>query len=483
LTWVDTLIWLIHAFNRFVLGYFLVLNTTYLLLFLLSLVAVFKFVRRTFFSDYRQIMQSEMTWPISIVVAAHDEEKTIVETVRSLMMVNYGEFEIVVVNDGSNDRTLRRLIRAFDLTRTDRIYKRSIPTCEVRGVYASLVHTQLVVVDKEQGGKSDALNAGINLCRYPLFCSIDADSVIEDNALLRVVKPFMEHPEETVAAGGIVRIVNGCEVRDGRVVRVELPDQYLPILQVLEYLRAFLSGRVGWSVMHSLLIISGAFGVYKKQAVIEIGGYSNKTDTEDLDLVVRLHRHMRAKGKKYRVVFVPDPVCWTEVPRRLDDLRRQRNRWHRGLIQTLWANRGVMFNPRYGALGMLAFPHAFFFEMLGPFVETLGYLAVILSFAFGILNLEFFLLFFAVAILYGIFLSISAVLLEEISFRHYPGWVDLSKLLVFSVVENFGYRQLLSLYKVKAFWDVIRRRRHWGVMERDGFRTAHEPGVEATAER
>ena len=230
------------------------------------------------------------------------------------------------------------------------------------------------------------------------------------------------------------------------------------------------SGRVGWSELRCLLIISGAFGVYKKQVVVEIGGYSNETDTEDLDLVVRLHRHMRSKGKKYRVVFVPDPVCWTEVPRRLDDLRRQRNRWHRGLVQTLWTNRGVMFNPRYGALGMLAFPHAFLFEMLGPFVETLGYLVVLLSFALGILDLEFFLLFFAVAILYGIFLSISAVLLEEISFRRYPGWVDLTKLLVFSVVENFGYRQLLSLFKVKAFWDVLRRRRAWGRMDRTGFR-------------
>jgi cellulose synthase/poly-beta-1,6-N-acetylglucosamine synthase-like glycosyltransferase len=483
LTWVETLAWLIQAFNRFVLGYFLVLNTTYLLLLLLSLVAAFKFVRRTFFSDHPQIVQSEMTWPISIIVAAHDEEETIVETVRSLMMVNYGEFEVVVINDGSNDRTLQRLIRAFDLTRTDRIYQRAIPTGEVRGVYASLVHTQLVVLDKEQGGKAEALNVGINLCRYPLFCSIDANSVIEDDALLRVIKPFMEYPEETIAAGGIVRIVNGCEVRDGRVVRVELSDQYLPILQVLEYLRAFLSGRVGWSVLQSMLIISGAFGVYKKQAVIEIGGYSSDTDTEDLDLVVRLHRHMRRKGKKYRVVFVPDPVCWTEVPHRLDDLRRQRSRWHRGLIQTLWANRGVMFNPRYGTLGVLAFPHAFLFEMLGPFVETLGYLAVMLSFALGILDLEFFLLFLAVAILYGILLSISAVLLEELSLRRYPGWVDLSKLLVFSVVENFGYRQLLSLFKVKAFWDVIRRRRQWRVMERDGFPAVPEPSVEASAGR
>ena len=483
MSWIDLLSGLVTGFNQFVLVYFLVLNTTYLLLFLLSLGAVFKFVRRTFFSDYRQIMQSEMTWPISIVVAAHDEEKMIVETVRSLMMVNYGEFEVVVVNDGSNDGTLRKLIEAFDLTRTDRVYKRSIPTQNVRGVYASLVHTQLTVLDKEQGGKSDALNAGINICRYPLFCSIDDDSVIEDNALLRVVKPFMEHPHETVAAGGIVRIVNGCEVRDGRVVRIELPDQYLPILQVIEYLRAFLSGRVGWSVLQSLLIISGAFGVYKKQEVVEIGGYNLDSDTEDLDLVVRLHRHMRKKRRKYRVVFVPDPVCWTEVPSKLAVLRRQRNRWHRGLVQTLWNNRGIMFNPRYGSLGMLAFPHAFLFEMLGPFVETLGYVVVLVSFLLGILNVEFFLLFVAVAILYGIFLSVAAVLLEEISFRRYPGWVDLSKLLVFSIIENFGYRQMLSLFKVKAFWDVIRRRRAWGEMERDGFRPAVEPSVEQSGGR
>jgi len=472
MNWIGLLTTLITGFNAFVLVYFVVLNTSYLVLLLLSLDAVFRFVRRTFFSDYRQIMQSEMTWPISILVAAHDEEKTIVETVRSLLMVNYAEFEIVVINDGSSDATLERLVEAFGLTRLDRAYKRSIPTERVRGVYGSLVHQRITVVDKERGGKSDALNAGINVSRYPLFCSIDADSVIEDNALLRVVKPFMEHPDETVAAGGIVRIVNGCTVRDGRVVQIELPDRALPILQVVEYLRAFLSGRVGWSVLRCLLIISGAFGVYKKREVIEIGGFSRDSDTEDLDLVVRLHRHLRKNKRRYRVVFVPDPVCWTEVPDRFATLRRQRNRWHRGLVQTLLRNRGVLFNPRYGALGLLAFPHAFLFEMLGPFVETLGYVCVLVSFLLGILNLQFFLLFLAVAVLYGVFLSVAAVLLEEISFRRYPGWIDLCKLLVFGILENFGYRQILALFKIKAFWDVVRRRGDWGAMERRGFRAA-----------
>jgi len=481
MSWIDLLAWMISAFNHFVLVYFLVLNTSYLALFLLSLGAVFRFVRRTFFSDYRQILQSEMTWPISVLVAAHNEETTLVDTVRSLLMVIYSEFEIVVINDGSTDRTLPRLVDAFALTRMDRPYRQAIATGRVRAIYGSLDHPHLIVVDKERGGKSDALNAGLNLARYPLYCSIDADSIIEDNALLRVVKPFMEHPTETIAAGGIVRIVNGCEVKDGRVVRIELPDAYLPILQVLEYLRAFLSGRVGWSVLRSLLIISGAFGVYRRAEVVEIGGYSRDTDTEDLDLVVRLHRHMRRKGRKYRVVFVPDPVCWTEAPATLSVLRRQRARWHRGLVRTLWDNRGVLFNPRYGTLGMLSFPHAFLFEMLGPFVEILGYIVVASAFLLGLLNAEFFLLFLAASVLYGIFLSVAAVLLEEMSFRRYPGWIDLCKLLVFSVVENLGYRQLLSLFKIKALWDVLLGRRGWGRMERAGFQQAPDGATVSAA--
>ncbi len=457
------------GFNVFVLFYFIALNSIYFILFLISLVEVLKFVRRTFFSDYRQIMQSDMTWPISVLIPAHDEEKTIVETVRSMLMINYGEFEIIVINDGSNDKTLARLIDAYELRRTDRPYKKTIPTAGVRAVYGSLAHPNLTVIDKEKGGKADALNAGVNLARFPLFCSIDADSIIEDNALLRVVKPFMEKPVETVAAGGIVRIVNGCEVKEGRVTRVALSDRALPILQVVEYLRAFLTGRVGWSNLQSLLIISGAFGIYKKQEVIEIGGYTHDTDTEDLELVVRLHEHMRRKKQPYRVVFVPDPVCWTESPETWGVLARQRNRWHRGLLQTVWRHKRMLFNPRYGTVGLFAFPYFAIFELLGPFIETFGYVAVILAFLLGILDVQFFVMFLAVAILYGMFLSIAAILLEEISFRRYPGWIDLAKLLAYSVIENFGYRQILSAMKVKAFWDAIRRRRAWGLMQRRGF--------------
>ena len=464
--------WLVTAltiFNHAIVYYFIGLNTIYLGLFLLSLGAVRKFIQHTFFSDYQHLQDSEMSWPVSILVAAHNEEKSIVETVRCLTKVNYSKFEIIVINDGSTDETLRRLIDEFGLRRVDPAYRKSLRSEQIFGVYAAPDRINLVVVDKAKGGKADSLNCGINLSRYPLVCSIDADSLIEPNALSRVVKPFLEYPDETIAVGGIVRIVNGCTVDDGGVSKIALPNRSLPILQAVEYLRAFLMGRVGWNALQSLLIISGAFGLYKKQVLIDAGGFSTKSDTEDLELVVRLHRHMREEDRKYRITFVPDPVCWTEVPTTLRDLMRQRIRWHRGLIETLWKNRTMFFNRRYGTVGTFAFPYFFTFEMLGPFIEVLGYISVFTSYYLDILDVEHFRLFLAVSILYGIFLSVSAILLEELSFRRYPSWLDLSKLVVFGIFENFGYRQILTIFKVKAFVDILLRRRKWGAIERIGY--------------
>jgi len=459
----------IQGFNAFVLAYFLALNISYILLFFVSLREVLTFLRRTFFSDYQQILRSDMTLPISMICPAHNEEKTIVDTVRSLQMLNYPEFEIIVVNDGSKDETLSRLLQAYDLRRVDRVYKRSLPTKSVRALYASPLVPNLVVVDKENGGKADALNCGINLSRYPLFSSMDADSVIEDDALLKAVKPFMEWPDETVAVGGIVRCANGCTVHEGRVTHIALPGKLLPIFQVVEYLRAFLSGRLGWSALKGLLLISGAFGVYRKSAVVDVGGYDSSTDTEDLELVMALHAVYRERKKPYRIVFVPDPVCWTEVPGNWKMLRRQRNRWHRGMLQSLSRYRRMMFNPRYGIMGMLVLPYFLIFETMGPFIETLGYISVPLAWALGLLNTKFFLLFFVLAVAFGVFLSVAAILLEEISYRRYPSWGDLWKLLFCGVFENFGFRQTLAVFKIQAFWEYLRGLRRWGKLERVGF--------------
>ncbi len=464
------------AFNDFVIFYFISLNTIYLMLLVLSIGAAMRFARETFFSDSQQILESDLTLPISIIVAARNEELTILETVRSLMRVNYREFEVIVVNDGSTDGTLETLVSAYGLRKVDRVAKRSLETQSIHAVYGSASQGNIILVDKEQGGKPDALNAAINFSRYPLICSIDADSVIEPDALLRVVKPFVTHPGETVAAGGIVRIINGCQIEDGVVKNVALSNRALPILQAVEYLRGFLAGRMGWDAIQSLLIISGAFGVYRKETVIRAGGYSGKTDSEDLELVVRMRRMLRAEKKSFRMAFVPDPVCWTEVPTKFGDLARQRSRWHRGLIQTLWSERKMLFNPRYGRVGLFVMPYFVLFEMLGPFVETLGYITILVSYIMGSLDREYLLLFLSVSVFYGVFLSAAAVLLEEVWFRRYPNWLDVLKLLVFSLIENLGYRQALSLFKIKAFWDLLLRRRGWGDIERIRFLPAEHDG-------
>ena len=465
---------IVVGFNKFVIVYFLLINLGYLSIFLVSLRSLWRFVRRNFFSDYSQIRQSDMTLPVSLLVPAHNEARTIVESLRSLLQINYGEFEIIVINDGSTDDTLATLIETFKLQRSDAPIHMQLPCQPIRGFYRSLTHGNVIVLDKVQGGKSDALNAGLNASRYPLFCSIDADSVIEEDALLRLVKPFIEAPQETVAAGGIVRVANGCTVADGRVVRVGLPRSRIAVMQVVEYLRAFLAGRAGWSAARSLLIISGAFGLYRKREIVDIGGYSNATDTEDAELVVRLHRVMSDQGRSYRIVFVPDPVCWTEVPETWKVLTTQRSRWHRGLLQTLWLYRGMMFRRKYGAVGTLGMPWFVVFELLGPVIEMLGYIMVPLAWFLGILDRTYLVLFLIVAFVVGALLSVGALLLEEMAFRRYPRWRDLLRLLAYGFLENFGFRQYLSFVKVKALVEALWRRREWGKMERRGFEP-HKP--------
>ncbi|MFU8895770.1 MAG: glycosyltransferase family 2 protein [Gammaproteobacteria bacterium] len=460
---------LIVGFNHFIIVYFALINLGYLAIFLLSLRALWQFIKRSIFPDYQQIRSSELTPPISLLVPAYNEARNIIESLNSLLKLNYGSYEIIVINDGSTDDTLARLVETFDLRRSEEPVRVMLPSRPLRGLYRSMTHPNLVVLDKEQGGKSDALNAGLNVTRYPLFCSIDADSLIEENALLRLVKPFIEAPQETVAAGGIVRVANGCQVSDGRIVRIGLPKNRIAVMQVVEYLRAFLAGRAGWSAIHSLLIISGAFGLYRKKEIIEIGGYSENTDTEDAELVVRLHKAMVDEGRRYRIVFVPDPVCWTEVPETWKVLIRQRSRWHRGLLQTLWTYRSMFLRPKYGSVGSVGMPWFVAFELLGPVIEILGYFTVALAWYLGILDRSFLVLFFIVAFVVGSLLSVGALLLEEIAFRRYPRLRDLVRLLVYGLLENFGFRQFMSLVKVKALFDLAFRRRDWGKMERRGF--------------
>jgi cellulose synthase/poly-beta-1,6-N-acetylglucosamine synthase-like glycosyltransferase len=458
------------VFELAVLSYFLVINTLYLLF---SVVAFFKLRhhrRRWTARELGAVMRSPGTPAISIVVPAYNEEATAVESLRSLLFLNYPQFEVVVVNDGSTDRTLEAIVTEFDLVRAPISYSAALDSEPVHAVYRSLVNQDLVLIDKANGGKSDAINAGINAARHPLVCLIDADSLLEEHALTRAVLPFIEKPE-TIAVGGIVRIANGCKVDHGRVTEIGVPKNKLAIFQVIEYLRAFLAGRVTHSSLNGLLIISGAFGIFNRQAVIEAGGLRAGTVGEDMELVTRLHRIYRERGTPYRIVFQPDPVCWTEVPETRDSLARQRNRWQRGTLQVLGYHWPMMMNRRYGVVGVLILPYYLIFEGLGPIIEFSGYLLTALAIPLGLLHWRFAELLFLTAVVYGALISVAAVILEEISFRRYPRVTDLLRLSAYAVVENFGYRQVETWWRVSGVIDFVKRRQDWGAHTRKGFKT------------
>jgi len=419
--------------------------------------------------------------PVTLIVPAFQEELTVVATVRSLMQLRYPQFEIVVVNDGSKDRTLQALIDAFELRPFPEAIRLRLETARVRGVYRSPHYPDLRVIDKENGGgKADALNAGINVARYPLFCALDADGILQPDSLRRVVRPFVEDAR-TVATGGIVRIANGCDVVGGWLVRAGLPRSPLALLQVVEYCRAFLCGRLGWNPFNAVLVISGAFGVFHKETVIAAGGYRTDVSGEDMELIVRLHRLLRTSRTPYRITFVPDPVCWTEAPEHVRVLRRQRVRWQRGLCESLWLHRGLFCHPCSGFVGWLALPLALIVECLSPVVESVGYLVLVVGYILGFVDVTLAMAFLVVSVGLGMLLSASSLLLDELSFHTYPNARQVLGLFVAALVENFGYRQLTGVWRLEglARW-ACGSRLHWGEMTRTGRWSTDLPSVDAS---
>jgi len=476
-----------------VLVYTIGISLVYFVLMVLGYFALQHYHGRLLRTERDALFKSPLIPRISVLVPAWNESATIIQSVKSMLTLRYPSHEVVVVNDGSTDDTLERLVEEFRLYRSCRMPTGVLPTRMIRGIYESRDPIPLVVVDKENGGKSDALNAGLNVSRAPLFAAVDADSILEPDSLLHVMKPFLEdrEPDRTLASGGIVRVANGCLVEHGRVVNVQAPTSLLAGFQAIEYMRAFLGGRIAYSFLNSLLVISGAFGVFRRDAVVEAGGFDTKTVGEDMELVVRLHRLWRSKERRaaagdgadhggepgrYRIVFVPEPVSWTEVPETLELLNRQRNRWQRGLTESLWSHRRMAFNPSFGMVGMFGFPYFILFEMLGPTIELIGYLIAVPGFFLGVLSPELFLLFFLVSMGFGTLISISALLLEELTVRRYPRPSDVMRLFAAAVIENFGLRQLLTVWRTKALIDAFRGKKGWGAQKRIGFRA---PSTEA----
>lgn len=456
----------------FVFAYFILFATFHAWLLIMAAIELRRHASEVVVANLRRTIRSPLAPPISVIVPAFNEEVGIVETVNSMLALEYPNLEVVVVNDGSSDDTVGRMVETFDMRKVERPTPPHLSHAEVRGVYTPRGKLNLLLVDKENGGgKADAMNAGINFASFPLVCAIDADSVLDQDALVKTAMPFIEDPERTVATGGLVRIANGCRVDGGRVVEAGLPRKLLPMFQVVEYLRAFFGSRTGWSSIGGLLLISGAFGLFRKDAVIAAGGYNAEAIGEDMELVVRLHRTMREQGRPYRVVYVPDPVCWTEGPESTKYLRKQRVRWQRGSLEVLFMHRRMMFNPRYRTVGLLSLPALLLFEVLGPLIELSGYIVAVVAFAAGAISLPAFLLFFGVAVLYGLVLSFGSIAIEDASLNRHPGWDQLGKVMLFAVLENVGYRQLTLLWRLEGFVNIFKASK-WEPMERTGLGTS-----------
>ena len=464
---MEILATILVVINVLIFFYFVIVNLSYITLIIFSYVQTKRSNKESSIFQLSGLFDTRLYKSISILAPAYNEEASIIESTEALLHLEFADYEIIVVNDGSKDKTLEKLIRHFKLKKIDRYIPKSIETEPIKAVYGSHRYPNLFVVDKENGRKADALNAGINVSRKDLICAVDSDTLLEPTVLQQMLMAFVADPT-TVAVGGVVRVANGCGFELGEVSEVKVPKSTIGRIQAVEYLRAFLFGRTGWDYFDSLLIISGAFGVFDRESVINVGGYLHDTVGEDMELVVRLHRHYRDKGEKYRVRFLPEPVCWTEVPESWSTLGKQRNRWQRGLADTLWRHRKMMFNPKYGRLGFLAMPFFLFVELLSPIIELAGYLILTVSFFMGVINIQFALLFLTAAILLGMILSVLSVLMEELTFRRYDRMRDVAILILYAFLENLGYRQIHAWWRFKGLIDFFKGNKSWGEMTRSG---------------
>lgn len=456
----------------FIFLYFLTINSTYTLLIIFALKDIVQHAYISTARGARRMLTAEAYFkPVTVIVPAYNEAAVISQSLMSLLNLHYPEFEIVVISDGSSDNTMEVLKRDFNLRPYTRPLRMQIKHAPIRDILVSADYPHLIVVDKENGGKADAINAGINVSSYPLFCSIDADSLLEPDSLIKASKLFIED-DELIATGGIVRVMNGCTVKDGAVTEIAMPHKTLEAIQVLEYTRAFLSGRTGWNMLESLLIISGAFGVFRKDIVTAVNGY-RKTVGEDMDLVMRLHRHCMDNKIPYKILFVPDPVCWTQVPFELGMLRKQRNRWHRGLLDSLITNRAMILNPKYGKVSLLGVSYFTFVEVLGPIIELMGYISIPILYFAGLLNVRFLILLVIVAVLWGISINIAAIFLDTFNYRRYKKESDILRLCLISVVEFFGYRQLTLYERMRACFSF--RETRWGAQARQALQPGGAP--------
>jgi cellulose synthase/poly-beta-1,6-N-acetylglucosamine synthase-like glycosyltransferase len=464
---------LLEISNQTLFWYYLATNLAYLAMLIIALKTSARHQRRLESHRLSWYKDAPMTPPITIIAPAHNEEASIRVAIRNLLELDYPQLEIIVVNDGSADRTLEELRDEFRLRAVRAVYVAEVKSAPIRGLYRSDLDSRLLVVDKQAAGsKADAVNAGLNAATSPYVCIVDSDSVLERDALLRIMVPILEDPKRVVAVGGIIRVLNGSEIKNGQLRRVRLPRKSIEAIQVIEYLRAFLIGREAWAQGNMLTIISGAFGLFRTDLVRAVGGYRANSIGEDMDVVARMHRHLREKKVDYEIRFVPDPMCWTEVPSDLRSLARQRARWQKGLLDVLWPNRDMLFRPRYGRIGCFALPYLWLFELFAPIMEVVGIATIILAASLGVLSREFFLQFMIFGYAFATVISIGSVLQEEVTYKRYNDWKDVVRLVSYCFFEHFPYRQLHMIWRLQGLWQYLRGDHEWKPLKRKGLASA-----------
>jgi cellulose synthase/poly-beta-1,6-N-acetylglucosamine synthase-like glycosyltransferase len=459
--------------NYFFFIYTILAISSYMVLAIISIIETIAYMRKNSFVNYTEILASPISPSISIIAPAFNESVNIVENIRSLLSSHYVNYDVIIINDGSTDDSLEKLIKTYDLIPTEYLINEKIKTKPLKtGVYKSTnpAFDKLIVVDKENGGKADALNMGLNISKNKYVACIDVDCLFLEDALQKMIKPFLEITDaKVIAAGGVIRIANSCIIKEGKLIDVNFPKKWLERAQILEYSRSFLLGRMAWSKLNGLLIISGAFGLFDKKIAIEVGGYDTNTVGEDMEIVVRMRRYMREGKQKYKVAYIPDPLCWTEAPDNYKVFIAQRNRWTRGTIETLKKHKKIGFNPKYRTLGLISYPYTFLFERMAPIVEVAGIIYIGILILIGGIRWDYAFAFLALAYLFSILFSLMSIVSEELTFHEYKKKGTGIKLIMISLLEPFIIHPFLLYAAIKGnIYYYSKKDRKWGDMTKKG---------------
>ncbi len=449
---------IIFVIDLFILFYFLWLNSFYIVLLIATNPNLIRRLKEQRAQKSYQLFKLDVAPPVSIIIPCFNEEANILTPITAALNVDFPNAKIIIVDDDSSDKTLQVLIDTYQLVSIPPIFRPTLKTAPIKHYYQSKSHPNLMVIHKENGGREDSINAGINACTTPFFINIDADSIIEPDAVSKLFQHLLTE-KDIHAMGGILTIINGCVVEKGRVKEVRLPPSFLGSMQVIEYLKSFFFGRLGWNDLGGTPLISGGFGLFNKQTILDIGGFKQVL-AGDLDLTLAIHKSMRDQKKPYRIDYVFDSIVWTEVPQTYSSLAIQRKRWHCSIIEVCWRRRNMLFNPKYGIVGFIHFPYLFFGEGIGPLIESFGYIYILFCYFFGVLNLSFLWYFILIAWGVDMFLTIASLIMQQVFLKKYQSTKVLLKMVFLSLVENFTYRPITVWWRVLGFFRFFTKNRY-----------------------